>query len=209
MFEKDKLPILGILRGITEISVNPLALSCINSGLHYLEITMNTKGAEHLIGQMIDASNNRLFVGAGTVLNMEDLKRALAAGAKFIVCPTIVEEVIIECHGQNIPVFPGALTPTEVQKAWSLGATMVKLFPASFFGPAYIRELKAPLNSIKIMAVGGVNENNINVYFSEGADAVAFGSSIFKQQWIDEGRFDLIEEKIRSLIKQFKQIQIT
>jgi 2-dehydro-3-deoxyphosphogluconate aldolase / (4S)-4-hydroxy-2-oxoglutarate aldolase len=209
MFEKDKLPILGILRGITEISVKPLALTCINSGLKYIEITMNTKGAEDLIRQMITVSDNKLFVGAGTVLNLEDLNRALAAGAKFIVCPTIVEEVILECNEQHIPVFPGALTPTEVQKAWSLGATMVKLFPASFFGPAYIRELKAPLNSIKIMAVGGVNENNINVYFSEGADAVAFGSSIFKQQWIDEGRFDLIEEKIGALIKQFKLTHIS
>ncbi len=205
MFEKSKTPILGILRGIEENSVEMLSDTCINAGLHYVEITMNTKSASNLIKLMNQAANGYLTVGAGTVLKLHDLEMAIFADAKFIVCPTIAEDVIKECVSLNIPVFPGALTPTEVIKAWDLGAEMVKLFPASVFGPSYIKELKAPLNFIKIMAVGGVNEQNINLYFDQGADAVAFGASIFKQQWITECSYDLIEKKIKDLIQTYRK----
>lgn len=208
MFEKDKLPILGILRGVKEKNVQPLALSCIRSGLCYIEITMNTDGAINLIRQMISLPDNKLIVGAGTVLNMYDLENALKAGARFIVCPTVIKDVIQECVRQNLPVFPGALTPTEVQMAWDMGAAMVKLFPASVFGPSYIKELKAPLNSVRIMAVGGINEQNINYYFASGADAVAFGASIFKPHWLMENRYDLIEEKLIALIRSYKNEKI-
>lgn len=208
MFEKDKLPILGILRGIEESNIRHLVSTCIDSGISYVEITMNTKGAAHLIHQMINISFDKLVVGAGTVINMDSLDKALEAGAKFIVCPAVVDSVIKKCVQLKIPVFPGALTPTEVQRAWDLGATMVKLFPASVFGPPYIKELKGPFNTTKIMAVGGINEHNINAYFYNGADAVAFGASIFNIQWLAEGRYELIKEKIISLIKNYKNEKI-
>ena len=208
MFEKDKLPVLGILRGIDESNVRPLVSTCIDSGISYIEITMNTQGAAQLIHQMIDISFDKLVVGAGTVINMDSLDKALEAGAKFIVCPAVVESVIKKCVQLKVPVFPGALTPTEVQRAWDLGATMVKLFPASVFGPSYINELKGPFNTTKIMAVGGITEHNINAYFSNGADAVAFGASIFKIQWLAEGRYEFIKEKIISLIKNYKNEKI-
>lgn len=205
MFEKDKLPILGILRGIEEKNVRPLAETFIGSGMDYIEITMNTMGAIDLIRQMIEVSKNKLIIGAGTVLTKDDLEKALGAGAKFIVCPTVVDEVIRECVLQKIPVFPGALTPTEVQKAWDMGATMVKLFPASAFGPSYIKELKGPFNSLRIMAVGGVNEKNIGLYFKSGAEAVAFGASIIKPEWLATDRYDLIDLELSFLIGSYRK----
>jgi 2-dehydro-3-deoxyphosphogluconate aldolase/(4S)-4-hydroxy-2-oxoglutarate aldolase len=204
MITKDKLPILGILRGIEENHIEPLAASCINTGLERVEITMNTIGAPRLIKKMIRAAGTDLQVGAGTVLTLQDLEEAINAGAQFIVCPSLIEEVIKECVQNNFPVYPGALTPTEVHKAWDLGATMVKLFPASVFGPSYIKELKGPFDKIKIMAVGGVGVENIKTYFENGADAVAFGGSIFKLQWMREGRFDLVANEIRRLIWAFQ-----
>jgi 2-dehydro-3-deoxyphosphogluconate aldolase / (4S)-4-hydroxy-2-oxoglutarate aldolase len=205
MFEDNKLPILGILRGIEEKNVIPLALTCIESGISSLEITMNTRGACELIRQMIAASENNLVIGAGTVLNLQDLEYALKAGAKFIVCPSTVEAVINECSHLRIPVFPGALTPSEVHRAWEMGATMVKLFPASVFGPSYIKELKGPFDLIKIMAVGGVSAQNISQYFNCGADAVAFGASIFKPGWLKEDRYDLIKEDLCAFISSYKK----
>jgi 2-dehydro-3-deoxyphosphogluconate aldolase/(4S)-4-hydroxy-2-oxoglutarate aldolase len=194
MFEKDQLPFLGILRG---------AKVCIHCGLQYLEITMNTENAPQLISKMIRLTKNKITVGAGTVLNCKDYDQAAAAGAQFIVSPSVAEDVIKKCVKNSIPVFPGALTPTEVQKAWDLGATMVKLFPASVFGPAYIKELKGPFNLIRIMAVGGVDEKNISDYFSSGVDAIAFGVSIFNQKWMAEDCYDLIEEKLKTLIEKY------
>jgi 2-dehydro-3-deoxyphosphogluconate aldolase/(4S)-4-hydroxy-2-oxoglutarate aldolase len=208
MFEKEKLPILAILRGVEEKHLKPLAEICINCGLKYIEITMNTTNPSHLIRQMIDAYGKKLVIGAGTILNKNDLEIALEAGARFIVCPSIIEEVIKECVMLDIPIFPGVLTPSEVQKAWDMGAAMVKLFPASAFGPSYIRELKGPFNKIKIMAVGGVNEENISIYFENGADAVAIGESIFNLQWLTEGQYKRVEKKICALIKSYRKERI-
>jgi 2-dehydro-3-deoxyphosphogluconate aldolase/(4S)-4-hydroxy-2-oxoglutarate aldolase len=205
MFEKDHLPILGILRGIKERDIEPLAEVCIKCGLDYLEITMNTEHAPNIISKMINVSRGKIIIGAGTVLSSYDLELALNAGARFIVCPSINSELIKRCVDQKVPVFPGALTPTEVQHAWDKGATMVKLFPASLFGPSYIKELKGPFDKIKIMAVGGVTENNIYTFFENGADAVAFGSSIFNLEWMKDNRYENIEAKMHTLFSNYKK----
>jgi 2-dehydro-3-deoxyphosphogluconate aldolase / (4S)-4-hydroxy-2-oxoglutarate aldolase len=200
MFKKDELPILGILRGISEKDIVPIVNICKRTGIKYLEITMNTTGAVQLISKMISIAGTDLVIGAGTVLDTNDLRQALAAGARFIVSPSLVEEVVEACKREKILVFPGALTPTEVHKAWEMGASMVKLFPAGLYGPDYIQMLKAPFNSIKIMAVGGVNEKNAAEYFSKRADAVAFGAGIFRPEWLLQDRFELIEEHLNTFI---------
>lgn len=204
MFLKGELPILGIFRGITPVHIDPIISLMLKVDIRYVEITMNTDGAVDLIKEMNQKSGDSLVVGAGTVLNNEDLTKALDAGAKFIVTPSVVEEVIGKCVDEKIPVFPGALTPTEINKAWSMGATMVKLFPSGVYGPGYIRALKGPFNNIKLIAVGGVNEQNIAQYFKQGASAVAFGAGIIRPEWLEKDRFDLIEEKLSLLIKSYK-----
>jgi len=204
MFLKDELPILGILRGISKNHIDPLIAIFSKSGIRSIEVTMNTVGAVSLIKDIIDRAGDKFNVGAGTVLDQKDMKDALDAGARFIVSPSIVEDVIAECVKKKIPVFPGALSPTEVHKAWNMGATMVKLFPCGIYGPGYIRALKGPFENIKIMAVGGVNEQNISLFFKQGADAVAFGAGILKSEWLDNNRFDLIEEKLHLLIKSYR-----
>ena len=204
MFSKDSLPILGILRGIKKRHIDPLLSIFLKTGIRYIEVTMNTEGAANLILELIEKAGNDFRVGAGTVLTDTDLQTALDAGAGFIVTPSIVENVIEKCVGENIPVFPGALTPTEIQKAWNMGAAMVKLFPSGLYGPGYIRALKGPFPSISIMAVGGVTEQNIAQFFKQGADAVAFGAGILRMDWLEQDRFDLIEERLNLLIKSYK-----
>ncbi len=198
-----ELPVIGILRGICEEQLEPLTESIIASGLKVVEITMNTGHASSLISKMNAIAGDRLTIGAGTVLKTSELFDALDSGAKFIVSPSIVEEVIEFCYMNQIPVFPGALSPTEIFRAWNLGATMVKLFPASLFGPGYIREVKAPLNNIEIMATGGISTSNLAEYFTMGASAVAFGASIFKKEDLETGNYHRITQGISDLISEY------
>jgi len=206
MFLKDSLPILAILRGISDKHIDPLLSLLMKSGIQYIEVTMNTAGAVGILKKTLKKTGDKIKIGAGTVLCDNDLNDALSAGAQFIVSPSVIESVINKCVREKIPVFPGALTPTEVHKAWELGATMVKLFPSGMFGPGYIRALKGPFSDIKIMAVGGINEQNIAMFFKQGADAVAFGAGIIRHEWLDKDRYDLMEEKLSLLIKSYKLI---
>ncbi|MBU0574108.1 MAG: bifunctional 4-hydroxy-2-oxoglutarate aldolase/2-dehydro-3-deoxy-phosphogluconate aldolase [Candidatus Margulisbacteria bacterium] len=194
------MKVLGILRGVTSDAIEPIVETAISSGLETIEITMNTPDAPCLIKKAIGHARGRLVIGAGTVLNRKDLAFALEAGASFIVMPVIEEEVIAQCVKDNIPVFPGALTPNEIFKAWSLGAAMVKVFPAKFFGPKYFKEINGPFNDIKLLACGGVTPENKNDYLSNGASAISFGSSVFRKEWLAEGDFDLIGAAIKAFI---------
>lgn len=205
MIKQGELPLLGILRGIEEKHIAPLMDIFIKAEIKYIEITMNTDGASQLIKKVITESNDMLVIGAGTVLSLADLDEALDAGSKFIVSPTIKEDVIETCVKNKVPVFPGALTPTEIHKAWDLGATMVKLFPANLFGPSYIKSVKGPLDKLKIMAVGGVNEKNAGHFLKSGADGVAFGAGIIKPMWLAKERYDLIEKNLKDFIAGCKE----
>ncbi len=198
-----ELPVIGILRGISEKQVEPVSGIIISAGLKCIEVTMNTPDADQLINKIVNLSANKFIVGAGTVVNMCDLMKALDAGAKFIVMPSIVEDVIEYCVLNDIPVFPGALTPTEIFNAWSMGAAMVKVFPATVFGPRYFRDVKAPFMDIELMAVGGVSSDNIREFFEMGASGAAFGASIFKKEWLEKKEYNKIETGIKAMIKGY------
>ncbi|MFA4889817.1 MAG: bifunctional 4-hydroxy-2-oxoglutarate aldolase/2-dehydro-3-deoxy-phosphogluconate aldolase [Candidatus Omnitrophota bacterium] len=196
-----KQPILGILRGIELIGLEPLLETIISSGLKTIEITMNTLDAPQLIRRAAKFSAKRLTVGAGTVLDKKALKSALKAGASFIVMPVFVEEVAVYCLKNKIPFFPGALTPQEIYRAWDKGAAMVKIFPAKFFGPQYFREIRGPFGGIELLACSGVTPQNMQEYFDCGASAVAFGASVFRKDWLKNKDF----KSIAAAIKQYTE----
>ena len=200
---------MGILRGATLPVIEPLVETVVDSGLKTLEITMNTAGAPALIRKAVACAGKRLTIGAGTVLSAAECKEALGAGATFIVSPTLVYDVIKECRRKKIAVFPGALTPQEIYNAHQAGATMVKVFPAQFFGPAYLKEIKGPFADIGLLACGGVRPSNIKEYFSAGASAVAFGGSVFKKTLLEQGNFDSIGRDIKELITAYKKQHCT
>jgi 2-dehydro-3-deoxyphosphogluconate aldolase/(4S)-4-hydroxy-2-oxoglutarate aldolase len=193
-------PLMGIVRGVELSQLPPLLEAAIAAGLETLEITMNTARAPELIARARSLSGDRLAIGAGTVLGLDDLKAALEAGASFVVSPTLVEEVVAECVERGLPVFPGALTPQEVCAAWRAGASMVKVFPASSFGPGYFRELKGPFADISLLACGGVTAQNLGEYARHGADAFAFGAGVFAHSRIQAGNYAQIEREIRALV---------
>jgi 2-dehydro-3-deoxyphosphogluconate aldolase/(4S)-4-hydroxy-2-oxoglutarate aldolase len=193
-------PLLGIVRGVELEQLKPLLESAIAAGLETLEITMNTPQAPALIARACEIAAGKLTIGAGTVLDLDDLKSATDAGATFIVSPTLIPEVVAACVEARLPVFPGALTPQEIHDAWRAGASMVKVFPAGVFGPSYFREIKGPFANIELLACGGVSVATLPEYARCGADAFAFGGSIFNLDWIQAGRFDRIEAAIRELV---------
>lgn len=200
--EFEKRPILGILRGVDPALIEPLMEAVSESGLKTIEITMNTPKAADVIEKAKKISGGRIDIGAGTVLGMEDLKKALGSGATFIVMPVLIKEVVEYCVKKNIPSFPGALTPQEIYGAHTAGASMVKVFPSGIFGPSYFKELKGPFKDIKLLACGGVTADNMQDYFQSGASAVAFGASVFKKEWLDRKDFDSIKKSIRRFTEQ-------
>ena len=198
----EKKPVLGIIRGIDSDSIKALSRTIVNSGLEAVEVTMNTPGAPEMIAKIKSICGKRLFVGAGTVLSLDQAHTAIKAGAEFIVMPVLIDEIAIICRERNVPFFPGAFTPQEVFYAWESGASMVKIFPAGLGGPKHIKSLKGPFDKIKMMAVGGISIENIEDYFKSGADAVAFGASIFDRELIEQKEFDTIERLIRCFVEK-------
>jgi len=196
-----KTPLLGILRGITPAALTPLFETIAASGLQAVEITMNTEGAAGLIQKAVKQYGKKLMIGAGTVLTLKDLTRALDAGATFIVSPVVVPSVIRYCAKHKIPVFPGALVPQDIYEAWQAGATMVKVFPAGCFGPDYFKEIRGPFPQIELLACGGVTPANTKAYFRNGASAIAVGSSVFRKEWIAAKKFNLIRSTIQTYLK--------
>ena len=201
-----KKPILGILRGVQIDQVQPLVETVIEAGLETLEITMNTAHAAELIKKAKQVALGRITLGAGTVLSMKDLKLALKSGATFIVMPILVYDVVKYCVKRKIPVFPGALTPSEIYRAWDAGATMVKVFPAKFFGPDYFREIKGPFNNIELLACSGVTAENMKDYFAAGASAVTFGASVFRKDWLATKDFKAIGQSVKRFITAWGEI---
>lgn len=201
-----KKPILGILRGVEIGLIEPLVDTVISAGLGILEITMNTAGAPELIRKAKQVSGNRLILGAGTVLTLQDLKSALQSGASFIVMPVLVKDVVKYCVKNKILVFPGALTPQEIYQAHEAGATMVKVFPAKFFGPEYFREIRGPFEKIELLACGGVTPDNLKDYFASGANAVSFGASVFRKDWLVSKDFKAIGQAVKRFMDAWEEI---
>ena len=168
----NRAPIVGIVRGVSMGVMRDIAKAYQRAGLHTIEITMNTPGAAQMIS-MLRNEFQQLNVGAGTVCNLQHYEMAVA---------------------QEIPIFPGAYSPTEIYRAWSLGASAVKIFPASQLGVQYIKDIAAPLNDIKVLPTGGVSLENIKSFFEAGVVGVGMGSSLFNKKLIQDRDFDGLTE---------------
>ena len=154
----------------------------LEAGLTVAEITMTVPNAIDAIGSVTKRFANKVLVGAGTVTDAETARRAVDAGAEFIVTPCLVPEVIDAARRADVAVLPGALTPTEVLEAFRLGGDMVKVFPAqSVGGAAYLRALRGPFPDIPLVPTGGVTLDNVREMFDAGAAAVGVGSELISK----------------------------
>ena len=174
----DEMPVIGILRNVPLPDIEAILPFYIKAGFTNLEVTMNSNGAEETIRHLSE-NYPSLNIGAGTVCDKNDLKRAVKAGASFIVTPVVDEKVIKKCVKWGVPIFPGAFSPLEIYTASKYGATGVKVFPANHLGPSYIKDVLAPFQYLKLYPTGGVNLENISAYFKAGAKGLGMGGTLF------------------------------
>jgi 2-dehydro-3-deoxyphosphogluconate aldolase/(4S)-4-hydroxy-2-oxoglutarate aldolase len=169
--------LLAIIRGADPEAAIVASLLLLESGIRFLEVSLVTTDAARVIREIVRLAPEGCVIGAGTVLTRDDVARAADSGAAFMVTPAVTDAVA-ESVARGIPVLAGALTPTEAVSALSLGATAVKLFPASIGGPAYLRALRDPLPGVPFVPVGGVDAVHAAEYFAAGAVAVGVGSPL-------------------------------
>ena len=172
--------------------VDGVAGALIDAGVAAFEITLNEPEADALgsIERLARGFGDRMLVGAGTVRSIDAARRAIDAGATFLVSPHTDEALVRWAAARGIPALPGALTPTEVVRAWDAGAAAVKLFPAGIGGPGYRRELRGPLTEIAYVPTGGVSAENAGDFIRAGAVAVGLGTWL-----IGDGAPDGVRER--------------
>ena len=185
----------------------PLAEALIKGGLPCAEVTFRTEAAEESIRIMSEKYPDML-VGAGTVLTTEQVDRAVAAGAKFIVSPGFDPEIVDYCLEKEIPVFPGCITPSEVAQAVKRGLKVVKFFPAEQFGGvATIKAMAAPYVGLKFMPTGGVNAKNLESYLGCDKIIACGGSWMVKGDLVKAGKFDEIKDLTAEAVKLVAEIR--
>jgi 2-dehydro-3-deoxyphosphogluconate aldolase/(4S)-4-hydroxy-2-oxoglutarate aldolase len=202
----DEMPVIGILRNVPLPDIEAILPFYIKAGFTNLEVTMNSNGAEETIRHLSE-NYPSLNIGAGTVCDKNDLKRAVKAGASFIVTPVVDEKVIKKCVKWGIPIFPGAFSPLEIYSASKYGATGVKVFPANHLGPSYIKDVLAPFQHLKLYPTGGVNLENISAYFKAGAKGLGMGGTLFLASLLETKDYEnlgLHFEKVAMAVKNAK-----
>lgn len=180
------IPVVSLERVESAI---PLAEALLNGGLPCAEITFRTAAAEAAI-RAISKAFPEILLGAGTVLTEEQIERAVAAGAKFIVAPGFSASVVNYCVEHHLPVFPGVCTPTDIQAALEAGLTMLKFFPADAFGGLKtLKALSAPFPSVEFIPTGGISAANLAEYLSFKKVLACGGSWMVKNELINDGNF--------------------
>ena len=173
-------------------------------GVDVFEVTMGVPGALEVLADLKRRFAPDILIGAGTVLDPETARAVILAGAEFIVTPALNPEVILMAKRYGKATVPGALTPTEILSAWEAGADVVKVFPARVGGPAYIRDVLAPLPQIRLAPTGGVGPDNAAEYIRAGASALGM-SALLDKRLIAEGRFGELTEMARRLVGIIRQ----
>ena len=175
-------------------------------GIIVAEVTMTVPGALHALEKIADSLGDKIILGAGTVLDPETARACMLAGAQFFVTPALKLSTIEMAHRYSKPIFPGALTPTEVLTAWEAGADVVKVFPCgNMGGPKYIRALKGPFPQIEMAPTGGVNLETAGEFLKAGACAVAVGGELIDAATIKAGKYEVFEERARQYVAAVKQ----
>ena len=192
-----------VLRTNTKDEGIETAKAAINGGCNIIEVTFTIPNADKVIEELIKDKNEEVVIGAGTVLDAETARIAILAGAEFIVSPSCDKETATLCNRYGIPYIPGCFTPREIKEARECGSDVIKLFPGSAFKPTIVKDLKAPIKGIAVMASGGVSFENMDEWFNNSCDIVSIGSAIIKLK--DPAK---IEAETRKYIERVKKLRM-
>ncbi|MES2528931.1 MAG: bifunctional 4-hydroxy-2-oxoglutarate aldolase/2-dehydro-3-deoxy-phosphogluconate aldolase [Bdellovibrionota bacterium] len=189
---------IPVIRETDEERLYSLAHSLAEGGLKVLEVTLMSEAALKVIKRL--AADKDLTIGAGTVLNEEMVKKAIDAGAKFLVSPGLNEDAVAFASANKVPFIPGVMTPTEIMKAMALNCEVIKIFPVSVLGGiAYLKNLKGPFPHLKVMASGGIGLDDIREYFENDTFCVGTGSQLTPKESVKNEDW----KKIRELAKEY------
>jgi 2-dehydro-3-deoxyphosphogluconate aldolase/(4S)-4-hydroxy-2-oxoglutarate aldolase len=189
---------LAVVRLPRTEDVLPAARALHAGGVSAIEVTMTVPGALEAIAQLAREMGDALLVGVGSVLDAETARRAVEAGARFVVSPVFVPEVVAEAQRQGAAALPGAFTPTEILRAQQAGADMVKVFPSESLGASFIRGVLAPMPFLKLCPTGGVTPRNAGEWIRAGASAVGLGSALVDPSLIAKGEWGTITALART-----------
>lgn len=194
--------LLPVLRAPTADDALMMTEALHAAGIAAVEITMTVPGAIDVIAQVRKRVGTDMLVGAGTVLDAKSAAACIAAGAQFIISPSTELEVIAHCNEAGVAVLPGALTPTEIVRAWRAGADMVKVFPCSALGGAsYLKAVKAPLPHIELVPTGGVSLETAAAFIKAGAAALGVGGDLVDLEAVRAGKSHVIGERARKYLE--------
>lgn len=196
ILEKVKeLGLLAVIRGPSAELTVKMVEALVKGGVLGIEITYSTPNAEEVVRTLAEKFGNKILLGMGTLTKPEQAVSAKAAGANFLVSPICEEGLVDAMVNSRLLTMAGALTPTEVFKAYSMGVDVIKIFPGSLGGPAYIKALKGPFPYIPMMPTGGVNSMNAAEWFAAGVVAVGAGSELCPPKLAKEGKFSEISQR--------------
>jgi len=193
--------IIAIVRGVKASTAINIAETLYSGGVKLIEVTFNTPGAAEMIAVIKKAMQDKMYVGAGTVLDSETAKTAIDSGAEFILSPSLDKGMISTCNRYGKVSIPGIATPTEAVKAMQWGADLIKLFPAAELGHKYLKSIKGPLDHIEIIAVGGINLDNVIKFIEAGSVGVGIGSSLVDKKLVAAADFRTIKKRAKQFIQ--------
>jgi 2-dehydro-3-deoxyphosphogluconate aldolase/(4S)-4-hydroxy-2-oxoglutarate aldolase len=186
------LGLLAVLRGPSPEVTMQMVEALVAGGVYGIEITYTTPNAPAVVAELAGRFGNRIVLGMGTLTRPQHAAEAQQAGAQFLVSPHTEAALARAMAATGLPIMMGALTPSEVVESARLGSDVVKLFPGSLGGPAYMKALKGPFPNIPMMPTGGVNKENLGDWFAAGAVAVGAGSQLCPKNLALAGKFDEI-----------------
>ena len=194
--------IFGVLGGHSAESALRAAEAAIAGGIRMIEVALGTPGSFRVISELQRHFGDRTCIGAGSVMSLDQIDRVVKSGAQFISMPHTSTPLIEATRKHRVPAIVGAMTPTEVVAAESMGAALVSLFPASLLGgPLYLGALTSRITGVRLVASGGVSSENIAEYFAAGAFAIAVGSRLFTRGDLQHENYTAIAERARGMIR--------
>jgi 2-dehydro-3-deoxyphosphogluconate aldolase/(4S)-4-hydroxy-2-oxoglutarate aldolase len=196
----ESLGVVAVIRMQDPARLRAVLDAIAAGGVRAIEVTMTVPRAIEMIREIAPTLPADVWFGAGTVLNADTAARVIDAGARFVVSPVLRRDVIEACHARDVPAMPGCLTPTEILDAWDAGADIVKVFPATTFGPGYLKDVRAPLPRVKLMPTGGVTLDNAGEWIRAGAVAVGVGSALLDSAAIAAGNYSVLEANARRIV---------
>lgn len=178
-----------------------LSQALIAGGVSVIEFTLTNPDAAQAIATVRDTLGDKVLVGAGSVITVEQVEQVANHGAQFVVSPVTKRDVIEACHKHDLPTMPGAYTPSEIQAAWEMGAAAVKVFPARALGTKYIKDVLAPLPHLRLIPTGGVGVNNIAEFIEAGVFAVGVGGALCDKKVIAAQDWDTLTSSAKQLVE--------